>query len=338
MRKSLFAIAALAAIGTATAAFADKVELTNGDVLTGRVTGADDKQLTVQTDKAGEVKINLSDVKTFSTDTPLDIRLKDGTVYNKPAVAAEPGTIKVAEGDSPAATFRLDKVKAINPPPVAWHGSIKAGAMFQRGNTYTDSVNVGFDLNRRSDDDRFVAKGQYNFGRERDQDTGVVSTSSDNWEVQGKYDYFFTPKWYGFVSALVGKDRIQDLNLRFIPSAGVGYQWVESAKMNFNTEAGLAWVYEDYETQETKDDISLRLAYHFDYRFNERVSMFHNLEYLPSLEDFGSYLIKADVGLRSDITKSMFVEGKIEETYNSEPAPGNSRHDTKYIVGVGWKF
>jgi putative salt-induced outer membrane protein YdiY len=338
MRKCLIAIAALAAIGSGTAAFADKVELTNGDVLTGRITSADDKQLSVKTDKAGEVKINLSDVKTFSTDTPLDIRLKDGTTYNKTVTASEPGMIKVAEGDSPAANFRLDKVKAINPPPVAWHGSIRAGAIFSRGNTYTDNIMAGFDLNRRSEDDRFTSKGQYMYSREKDQDTGEATTSADNWEVQGKFDHFWTPKWYGFVSALVGKDRIQDLNLRFIPSAGVGYQWIESEKMNFNTEAGLAWVYEDYSTQETKDDISLRLAYHYDHKFNERVSMFHNLEYLPSLEDFGSFLIKADIGVRSDITKTMFVEGKIEETYNSEPAPGNSNHDTRYVIGVGWKF
>jgi putative salt-induced outer membrane protein YdiY len=338
MRKGLIALAALAAIATATAVFADKVQLNNGDVLTGKIVNSDGKQLTLKSDQAGEVKIDLANIKTFSTDEPLDIRLKDGTTFHKKVDAADPGTVTVEKGDTPASNFRLDTVKAINPPPVAWHGNLRAGAMFSRGNTYTDNINAGFDLNRRGESDRFTSTGQYNFGRERDNDTGVVSSSADNWEVKGKFDHFWTPKWYGYVGATVGKDNIQDLNLRFIPSIGIGYQWVESPTLNFNTEGGVAWVYEDYDNGNNKDEISLRLAYHFDRKFNDRVGMFHNLEYLPSIEDWSTFLLRTDVGLRIDITKSMFVEGKIDETYNSSPAPGNEQNDTKYIVAVGWKF
>lgn len=338
MRKRVFALACVAALSAAAVVMADKVEFNNGDVLTGKITNYDGKKLTIKTDTAGDVKVNLKDVKTFSTDEPIDIRLNDGTAFNRRAVPATQGAVGVEKGDIDAQSFTLDKIKAINPPPVAWHGSVVLGAQISRGNTHTDRYSAAFDLNRRSESDRFTSSGQYSFGRERDNDTGDINTSADNWEVKAKHDHFWTEKWYGFVNVLVGKDRIQDLNLRFIPGVGVGYQWVESPDFNFNTEAGLAWVYEDYETQATKDDISLRLAYHFDKKFNDKVGMFHNLEYLPSIEDIDSFLVKADVGVRADLTQALFIEGKIEWTHNSDPAPGNDKNDTKYTLGVGWRF
>src|SRR5688500_16538704 len=113
MHKSLIAIAALAAIGTASAAFADKVELTNGDILTGKIVGSDEKTLTLKSDKPGEIKIDLVNVKTFSTDEPINVHLKDGTVLTKKASAGEPGIVKVEKGDTPTDNFRLDRVSSI---------------------------------------------------------------------------------------------------------------------------------------------------------------------------------------------------------------------------------
>jgi len=34
----------------------------------------------------------------------------------------------------------------------------------------------------------------------------------------------------------------------------------------------------------------------------------------------------------------MFTEFKLQWNYDSTPAPGASRSDLRYILGVGWKF
>ena len=42
--------------------------------------------------------------------------------------------------------------------------------------------------------------------------------------------------------------------------------------------------------------------------------------------------------MRTDITKSMFMEAKIEYKRDSTPAPGALKNDLKYLLGVGWSF
>lgn len=334
MRRHFAILAAAACITSAATARADKVEFKNGDVLTGDIVEYDGKALTLKTAAAKEVKIDLNQVKTFSSTGPITVKLKDGTVIGQHAEAAEDGAISLNNR-----VYPFDQIKQINPPKVEWTGSVIAGAVVTRGNAFTDQYHAAFDLQRRGEHDRVTSSGSYNFGRELNQDTGDKSTSADNAMLQGKYDYFLEGnKWYLFVNALAMKDRIQDLNIRFVPGVGVGYQWIESPSLNFNSEAGLSWIYEDYKDEPIKQSIAARLAYHVDKTVYDRVKLFHNLEYIPGLESGSGYLINADAGVRSDVTKSFFIEAKVELNHDSAPASGNTKDDLRYIFGVGWKF
>ncbi len=334
MRKNMVILAAVACMTGAGLALADRVEFKNGDVLTGTIVEYDGKVLVLKTAAADEVKINLKEVKTFSSDTPVNVKLNDGTVVSEKALSAADGSIELNHQN-----YTFDRIKAVNPPAVKWTGSVTAGAILTRGNTFTDQYHAAFDLLRRGEQDRITSSGAYNFGRERNADTGDKTTSADNQMLQGKYDYFLEgSKWYLFANALAVKDRIQDLNLRFVPGVGVGYQWIESPKLNFNTEAGLSWIYEDYKDEDIKQGIAARLAYHYDHTFYDNVKLFHNLEFIPGLESGTGYLINTDLGVRADMTKSFFIEAKVELTHNSQPASGNVKDDLKYIMGVGWKF
>jgi hypothetical protein len=97
-------------------------------------------------------------------------------------------------------------------------------------------------------------------------------------------------------------------------------------------------VYEEYSDADNDDHVAARLAYHVDKKFNERVSLRHNLEYLPSLEDGGDFNVNADLGVRTALTKNMFTELKVEWKYDATPAPGAAKNDQRFLLGVGWSF
>jgi len=334
MRRHLAILAAAACISGAGLAHADKVEFKNGDVLTGDIVSYDGKVLTLKTKAAKEVKIDINEVKTFSSTGPITVKLKDGTLIGQHAEASEENAISLNNH-----VYPFSQIKQINPPEVKWTGSVTAGAVVTRGNTFTDQYHAAFDLQRRGEFDRITSSGAYNFGRDENIDTGEKSTSTDNIMLQGKYDHFLDgTKCYLFANASGYKDRIQNLNVRFVPGVGVGYQWIESPTLNFNTEAGLSWIYEDYENEPIKESLATRLAYQIDKTVYDRVKLFHKLEYIQGLESDAGYLINTDVGVRSDITASFFLEAKVELTHNSEPAAGNTKDDLRYIFGVGWKF
>jgi hypothetical protein len=135
------------------------------------------------------------------------------------------------------------------------------------------------------------------------------------------------------------RDRIADLDLRFSPSVGVGYQWYETPTFNLSSEAGLAWVYEDFRNAGSDDHFAARLAYHVDWTPYKGVLLFHNLEWLPAFDDpFGDYNLNGDVGLRTTIVQGFFAEAKIEGRYDSVPAPGAEKEDLRYLLAIGWSF
>ena len=230
----------------------------------------------------------------------------------------------------------LDSVKKINEPPIHWVGAVSVGGFLARGNTTSDALNAGASFTRRSEFDRISLDGTYNYSKAKDPGTGVKSTTADNWTAEAKYDYFFTPKFYGYGDVKVAKDRIAFLDLRFAPGVGVGYQWFESPDFNFRTEAGVGYFYERYTNAGTNQNGSLRLAYHVDKKLNDKVKIFHDLEFFPKFDTTADFFLTTDAGIRVTLTKSMFTEFKAQLDHNNRPAPNRQKDDTKYMVNVGW--
>jgi hypothetical protein len=69
--KKLARIVAVMAALLTTLVHADEVVLTNGDRITGKVVELVDGKLSIKTEYAGVVKIDWTQVETFSTDQPI---------------------------------------------------------------------------------------------------------------------------------------------------------------------------------------------------------------------------------------------------------------------------
>jgi putative salt-induced outer membrane protein YdiY len=333
---SLLLLAGMAAA----AAHADEVVFKNGDRLTGTIKSADRETMTIESDVAGTVTVEMKTVATFATSEPAEVHLSDGSVLRQRVTAGDDGQI-VTEGTDRVSGQRvaLADVKAVNPAWGRWQGRVAAGGLVTRGNSHTDSFNATADAVRRTERDRFTVGAQYIYGRQDDDDTGGERTTNANaWLARAKYDYFVTPKLYPFASFWVERDKVAELDIRLVPSAGLGYQWVETKPLNFFTEAGLAWVYEDFEDEESTDHLAARLAYHVDWTPHDAVELFHDLEYLPSLEDAGDFNTYADAGLRVTLVAAMFAELRAEWRHDQTPAEDAERNDFRYLLAVGWEF
>lgn len=322
--------------------YADEVLFRNGDRLSGKVMRLEGGKLTLQSDLAGELVVDMQNVRTFSTDAPIEIHFRDGTVVKQKAFASEGEEFTIERGEVlEAQRFAIADVVAINPRKAKWTGDVTAGFTVTKGNSNTETGSLGINLVRRAEQDRITANGGYFFSRQEDPDTGDKTTTQDEWFVALKYDYFLTKQFYSYANTRVERDKIADLNLRLIAGLGVGYQWIETADFNLSTEGGLAWLYEDYsDGDETDDQISARLAYHIDKSFlNQRIKLFHDFEILPSLEDIpDDFFLTTQAGVRVPFTKVLFGEVKVILDHDATPAPGAEKTDTKYITGVGLSF
>jgi putative salt-induced outer membrane protein YdiY len=333
-RPLLVAVAVL--LLTSITARGDVVELTNGDRITGKVGEIAGGKMKFTSPVLGEITIDMANVKTFSTDEPATIQPKDAKPISDKVMAGIAEQIETAGGTK----IPVANIKRFNPPPQKWTGSLVVNGTLQRGNTNTEDLGFSLDMTLRRmtevNDDRFSLGGAYNFGRTgRD---GAAVTTTDNWDAYFKYDRFWTEKLYGYANIRVDHDRIAFLNYRLTPGVGLGYQWYETPTFSFNTEAGISYVYESFDPGDDNDFIALRLAYHLTKKFNDKVSVFHNLEYLPAFEDPGDYILNVDAGIRAMLTKNMFAQFKAEWVRDSTPAEDRQKNDLRYILGVGWTF
>ena len=341
MRK--LALVALAVLFAGSAVGADQLILRNGDRLTGELEKIVGGKVTFNAEMAGALTVDVADVRTFATDAPVEIHLGSGTILKRRVKAAGEGRIAV-EGDGALQpqTLSIADIAAVNPPskaPPKWKGNVIGGYTATRGNSRTTTGTLDADLSRRGEKDRITIKGGYLYGKQEDPDTGVEKKTSDKWYASGKYDRFITDNLYGFVHGRVEQDKIADLDNRTTLGSGLGIQWVESDALNFSTEAGAAWVHEEFGTDGgSNSEISAQFGYHLDARLNDHVTFLHDLTAWPAIEDFADYFLTARAELRASITKTIFASAKAVLDYDRTPAAGAKKTDMTYIFGIGVKL
>jgi putative salt-induced outer membrane protein YdiY len=324
-------------------AYADEVVFKNGDKLTGKVKQLTEHKLTFESQVAGPVTIDVSKIQTFKTDEAMEIKLADGTSFSKAIAESGLGFVAVmCDEQYEEQEFALDKIMSIEPvmdTNAKWKGDISAGVTATRGNTVTDTSNLSVNFNRRTKNDRTIISGYYIKGEQKNTDTGEKITTEDAWWVKGKYDYFFTKKFYVYGEGRYETDAIANLQSRTILGAGAGRQWIESESMNFSTEGGLASLYERYTNRtNSTDEVSGQLGYHFDRKLNSKVKFFNDLTYYPKLEELSDYFLTTTGEIRTSITERIFTNFKVIFNHDATPAEGARKTDVKYIFGFGWSF
>ena len=336
------AIAAVSAL-IVSAAFADKVTLKSGSFLTGTVTGASGDEITFKSDDLGEVKIKVANIESLEDAGEHVVRYKDNTRETK-RLAVDAGAYVVGEK-----VLDMSNVKDIDPEEEAWHGSINFAYNATRGNTRENSATVLANINRRWEKDRINGDLGYYYTKTGTAGGDDVRTK-DKWDVELKHDHFWLPKVYSYEDLKWERDVIQDLNARYRVGAGLGYQWLDNdvfestGKWSFNQELGVNWIKEEF-AEETDDDkkggfCALRYGHHFEWEpvWTPGLSLFHNAEILPEVDEWKKFLAKADIGIMTKLIYDFDLLAKIEWEYNSKPAGDRKYEDIRYILGVGYTW
>ncbi len=322
---------------------ADEIVLKNGDRLTGKIVHLVDGKLVFKSDVAGDVTVELSNIQTFSSAEPVTVNLKDSTGFKQKVLGAEAGRFAVGgTEDLKAQQFAVADIVSINPPPKPipkWTGDVSVGITSTHGNTKTEMISANANAMKRTEKDRTTVSADYAKGEQEDPDTGETVTIENWWRAKGKYDYFFSKKGYGYLDVRYEKDAVAELDRRVIVGVGGGYQWVESENMNFSTEFGLASLYEKFDNQtDSNSEMSFQVGYLFDKKLRKNIKFAHDLTYYPAIDKFSDYYLTSTAGIRADFTEKIFMTLKAIFNYDATPAAGRGSTDTKYFLGLGYRF
>ena len=324
------------------AAMADKVTLKSGSFLTGEAGLIQDGKLLFKSDDLGDIKIDIANIKALDAAKNHVVQYLDNTTEEK-ILTVKDGALWKGDGK-----LDMANVKATDPAKETWHGNVNVAFNAARGNTYDTSAAVLANLNRRWEKDRLNVDFAYNYA-ENGQAGKETQKTDDRWDVEAKHDHFWWEKVYNYEDLKWERDMIQDLQARYRVGLGGGYQWLENrafestGKWNFNQEFGVNYIKEEFEgVSEAKEGgfCALRYGHHFGYipKWAETIELFHTFEILPEVDEWEKFLAKADVGFTTKVIYDFDLIAKIEWEYNSKPAGDRKKDDTRYIVGLGYKW
>lgn len=330
-------------------ASADEIHMKNGDILTGTIVKKETTTIVFRTSYAGDLNIQWSEVENLKSDKPIHVVLSDGSNLRGPVREYEPGvaTIVLQENkpneeeqlEEGAKEFDLRQTKYINPTPdlsgegVRWTGNINAGGTLTRGNNESKYLHFDGETIARTLKDRYTLGGVFN----RTENT--ENTTQFNSRGYGKYDHFFTPKWYSYINTTHEMDRFRDIRLRSVFGGGTGYQLFETPNLNLALEGGLNYIREDFYLDEDDEYPGARWAIKYDQTlFSGKAKLFHEHETLVGFQEQNHFLFYSKTGLRFPLVFNMNASTQLNYNYDSSPSQGRKKTDATlmFTVGYGW--
>jgi putative salt-induced outer membrane protein YdiY len=324
----------MVAIACAASAFAeDVVVLRNGDRLSGKVESLTGGKLKIVTPHSGAVFVDWGEIATVTTEAAVKVKLETGEIIEGKLSAADEGRLKI-ETASAAQPVEVDpaKVAKIN-EDTDWHGFIDIGFRATGGNSRTQGAYAGAQLLRETDRDRFLIGANFNYGR-----AAGITTARNAYGIL-KYDYKFTPKFYGYVSEELLHDRFRDLRIRTITSLGVGYIFVKSAPLDTWAEAGGAYVTNDfYELEEDEGHLGGRLYHHLRASLPLGLEFTNDLTFYPNFEHSKDWQVHNEAFVSAGVGKGWTARAGVIWDYDHFTPRDRRRHDVLYVLTIGYKF
>jgi putative salt-induced outer membrane protein YdiY len=213
----------------------------------------------------------------------------------------------------------------------AWETSAAAGLTLTKGNSDTLLATVSLTTQKKgtANEWAFGVSGAY----------GENDGNKNNETLQGfgQYNRLFNERWFGYLRADALHDDIANLDYRVSLSPGIGYYVIKSDRTTLALELGPGYVFEK-QGGERNDYLTLRVAERFEHKLNDRVRIWQSAEFLPEVERFSNYIINAELGIESALTKKLSLRSYLQNTYDNEPAPGSKKNDLKLVTGLAYKF
>ena len=313
---------------------ADQVTLDNGDRLTGTVKGLTEGKLVIGTEYAGDVSVDVKRIASLKTDSDVTIVLDDNTrLYGR--LSGDGQKLEIADSEQPVDVARVSKLEPGRVTGEEWKvsGRISLGASDISGNTNERNLNWDAEGVGRQGKNRYTLGGRGTYGSDSGKET------DNNTIVYAQYDRFVSKKWYGWGNLNLQNDRFDDVRLRAVGGAGVGYQWFDTERTKLALEAGPAYVYVQYYGQETEQFLAARLVTRFDYwLWKDTVQFFNYNEYYYSLQDSENSFLRSQTGFRLPLVDKFMAIVQLNLDWDGNPPQNKVSLDRTLILSLGYRW
>lgn len=221
-----------------------------------------------------------------------------------------------------------------------WKSNIEFGYVATSGNTETTSLNGGFSINFEEKNWRHSLDIKAVFGSAQDSDTSEIETNAEKYFIEGKTDYKYSEKSYGFVLANYENDRFSDNDYQTSLSAGRGHIFSMSEQSNLKLEVGVGYRETKKKVivsvvEESISETIFRVAGNYSWditktsKFEQKIS-----------SDIGddNTVTKSYTGLSASVAENLALKLSLTATHQSEVTLATDKLDTVTAVTLVYNF
>ncbi len=321
----------------------DRIELTDGSIVMGKLLSADGGKLKVETAFAGTIEIAQAKVRSFATDDTVVVGLSGGsTVQGKVEmtdrgikIVAQDGQMSAATGNV-AAVWRpgadspeVTKLKAENSAKTRkWAYESSVAIAGRSGASEKFGAAVGFKATLASSEDKLIFAAAAEKAKENGKETANSQKGSAD------YSAFFNPTNVWYVRTGLEKDKIKSLDLRSTSAFGIGHKMIHTAVQDLELRFGVSYIYETYSNNTKFDSPGLDLAFLHSYQFSN-AKLANTVTFNPAFKNFSNYRLHHESTVEFPLGASLWkLRMGLANDYQSKVTPGVERLDTTYFTSL----
>jgi putative salt-induced outer membrane protein YdiY len=234
-----------------------------------------------------------------------------------------------------AATARAADDKAAKKDTEGWVTGLALGLNLTRGNSKTMLGNASLKSENRKGQNEWTLGAEGNYGETEVTVDGEKKDETNIQNAKGNVEYrrLFTERTYGYLRAELAYDEIANLKYRLTVGPGAGHYLIKSDRQLLGVEGGVAYIW-DKLGDEKDNRAAFRAAQNYNWKVSETARIWETVEYLPTADDWGNYLLNAEVGAEAAMTTKVNLRVVLQDKFNSRPAPDKKENDLTLIAGI----
>lgn len=317
-------------------ASADVVETKDGSRIVGKVSKIDGGTVTITTSYAGDIAIKQSEVTAIATDSPVAVRLGDGTRIEG-RISGSAGALQVAGTDGTIST-QVSKVAASWPaggkdPQVAalerkWTYEAHVDIVGTTGNKDQLGTGAGVRATLAGPSDTLAFYTSYS----RQVAEGMVS--ADQFKAGVDYSDYFSGSSSWYVRDEGGFDRVMGIRFYDVAAAGYGIDLFKAANETLTARAGVSFRDDTYTNPLTPNVNDAGLDFEVNHTAKFGISSLVNrISYVPAFNNFSSFTITHESYLEIPTANPAWkLRIGVTNDYNSQPPAGLQKLDTGFYT------
>ena len=344
MKKSTLLCTLAVGLCFASVVLADLVVTKDGSRLAGTITGIDGGTITLTTAFAGTIQISQDEVASFETETPIVVRLQNGTVMEGPVQASEDGKLRIKSEDGVLETSTAKVATTWAPgsedPAIArtrkkWKYNASLDLNGKSGNTDKFRLGTSLDAELKGPDDELAFFFEYEQAEEED------SKTEDRVAGGSSYESFFSGQHGWYARTELESDNVDNVKLRSTTAAGLSYRFINKSEQTLVGRSGLGYRYTGYDNTITEDESSATIDFGLAHMilFGEFARMENEITLVPAINEFSVFRVVHDSGLEVPFGSgpNWKLRFGIKNEYDSEPAT-DEKLDTSYYTKMVYSW